>query len=97
MSNDMSPDEKEKTREKGQVPKTMHYHQCRVHWTTHKEAVKGLYTHTAGVSHKIKHCQSHKSTLDVPTMVQMNRTSTAIVRGSKTQRQIIGAVKTDNN
>ena len=30
-------------------------------------------------------------------MVQMNRTSTAIARGSKTQRELTGAVKTDNN
>ena len=49
MSNDTTPDGK---RKKGQVPKTMHYRQCRVHWTTHKEAVKGLYTHTAGASKK---------------------------------------------
>ena len=49
MSNDTTPDG---TRKKGQVPKTMHYRQCRVHWTTHKEAVKGLYTHTAGASIK---------------------------------------------
>lgn len=42
------PDEKEK---KAKFPKTMHYRQCRVHWATHKEVVKRLYTH-AGVSIK---------------------------------------------
>ena len=51
--------------------------------------------------HKINHRQSHKinivETLDVPTMVQINRTSTAIARGSKTQGQLTGAVNTNNN
>ena len=49
MSKDKSLDGKNK---KSQVPKTMHYRKCQVHWTTLKEAVKGLYTHTAGVSIK---------------------------------------------